>query len=151
MTHPDHPCAQRRGERSEGGGATIEFIWLALILMVPLVYIVVSVFEVQRTSFGATAASRSAARAFVLAPDPVVAHHRAEAAARVTLEDHGVEGAQVEIVCRPGCHEPGSTVTVRISVRQSLPLAPSVLGEGLAGIDIEASHREPFGRYRSAP
>lgn len=132
----------------DAGSATIEFIWLALILMVPLVYIVVSVFEVQRASFGATAASRSAARAFVLAPDPSVAHERAQRAAAVTLQDHGVDGARVDISCRPACHEPGSSVQVRIQVRQPLPLAPTILGEDLAAIDLEASHREPYGRYR---
>lgn len=137
--------------REEAGSATVEFIWLALILLVPLVYVVVTVFEVQRTSYGATAASRSAARAFVLAPDPVTAHERAQRAAAVTLDDHGVADARVEIACSPGCHLPGSSVQVDIRVRHALPLAPTLLGDELAAISIEASHREPYGRHRAGP
>lgn len=137
--------------RREDGAATIEFIWLALILMVPLVYIMISVFEVQRTSFGATAASRAAARTFVLAPDPASGHERAQSVARVTLDDHGVGEADVIIDCEPACHQPGSSVRVRVEVRQPLPLAPRIFGDQVAAIDVDATHRAPYGRYRGGP
>ncbi|MGH3455694.1 MAG: hypothetical protein ACRDPQ_20380 [Nocardioidaceae bacterium] len=57
-----------RERRDETGTALIEFIWLGLLLLVPLVYIMLTVFDAQRGAFGASSASRAAGRAFVLAP-----------------------------------------------------------------------------------
>nr|MBA2464590.1 hypothetical protein [Nocardioidaceae bacterium] len=60
----------RGRHRDESGSALVEVTWLAILLLVPLVYVVLGVFEVQRASFGSTSAARAAGRAFVLAPDP---------------------------------------------------------------------------------
>ena len=55
--------------RDERGTALVEFVWLAILMLIPLVYVVLAVFETQRTSYAASAAARSAGRAFVTAPD----------------------------------------------------------------------------------
>jgi len=49
--------------RGERGTALVEFTWLGVLLLVPLVYVMLSVFEVQRGAYAVSAASRSAARA----------------------------------------------------------------------------------------
>ena len=59
-----------RERRSQAGSVVIEVVWLAVLLLVPLVYVVLAVFEVQRGAFAATAAARAAGRAYVLAPTP---------------------------------------------------------------------------------
>ena len=133
------------------GSATVEFTWLTLLLLVPLVYIVIAVFETQRTAYGVTAASEAAARAFVQAPDPQTAADRARSAAALTLADHDVRGATITTRCRPGCFEPGSTVVVVVRAAQRLPLAPDLLGDPIASFDVDSTHTEPFGRYRAAP
>ena len=46
--------------RSESGTVLVEVTWLAILLLVPLLYVVLSVFEVQRAAFAATAAARAA-------------------------------------------------------------------------------------------
>ena len=76
--------------RDEGGSAIVEFVWLALLMMVPLVYILLAVFDTQRASFATSAAARSAGRAFVTAPDSTSAHARARAAARLAMTDQGI-------------------------------------------------------------
>lgn len=134
---------------SEEANASVEFVWLALILLVPIVYVLLGVFEVQRAAFGASAASRSAARAFVLAPDAHVGHQRAQRAARVALADQGVDGATVSIACDPRCHVPGSVVRVTVSTTRGLPFLPELFGSPVASIPVEATHREPFGSFRS--
>ncbi len=96
----DQPCA---GARDEGGSALVELVWLGILLLVPLVWIVLSVFEVQRGAFAVTGAARAAGRAYALAPDDATGRARAEAAARQALADQGIAGAPVErrITCTP--------------------------------------------------
>ena len=55
--------------RGERGTALVELTWLGILLLVPMIWIVLSVFEVQRGAFGVSAAARSAGRAYALAPD----------------------------------------------------------------------------------
>lgn len=69
----------------------MEFAWLAILLMVPLLYVVVTVFEVQRAAFGVSSAARSAGRAFTQAPGEDVALDRAAAAVALALEDQHLD------------------------------------------------------------
>ena len=137
--------------RRESGTATVEFIWLTILLLVPFVYALIAVFDTQRASFAVSAASRSAARAFLQAADPVSGEQRARVAARVALDDQGVD-ADVVITCEPSpadCLQPGSSVRVVVHTVQPLPLTPSALGDQLGGIAVDSTHTEPFGTYRA--
>jgi len=77
-------------KRSESGSAIVEVVWLGILLLIPMVWIVLSVFEVQRGAFGVTAAARSAGRAYALAPDDVSGEQQATAAAAVAMADQGL-------------------------------------------------------------
>ncbi len=57
----------------------------------PILWIVLSVFEVQRGAFAASAAARSAGRAYALAPTDAEGERRARAVARQALADQGLE------------------------------------------------------------
>lgn len=138
---------------NEQGTAIVEFIWLALLLLIPAVYILIAVFDVQRAAYGVSAASRSAARAFIQAPDVPSAFDRANRAAAVALGDQGVTGASVEITCTPtpaDCLTPGSSVRVIVHMTQPLPLTPRALGDQLAPITVDSTHVEPYGSFRGA-
>lgn len=142
-----------RRHRDEGGSALVEFTWLALLLLIPLIYVVITLLTVQRSAYGATEAARAAGRAYVLAPDVETARARAVTAARVALQDQGVklDPGNVEISCRPtpqSCLQPGSSVEVSIRLQVELPLVPTVYGEPPASIAVDASHRETYGVYR---
>lgn len=139
--------------RDERGSALVEVVWLAILLLVPLVYVLLAVFDVQRGSFGITAASRAAGRAYVLAPDDEAGLRQARAAARVALADQGMADApfDLDIRCEPeprNCHARGSTVTVRLSTRVLLPMAPQALGGDAPSFALDATHRVPVGRYQ---
>lgn len=134
------------------GTATIEFVWLSVLLLVPFVYILVAVFDAQRASYGVSTASRAAARAFLQAPDAASGQQRARSAARVALDDQGLPGATVRITCLPSpadCLEPGSSVRVVVRTTQAMPLTPSALGSQLGGITVASTHTEPYGSFRS--
>lgn len=139
--------------RRDDGTATIEFIWMSLLLLVPLVYVLVAVFDTQRAAYGVSTASRAAARAFLQSPDPATGEQRAKRAADVALDDQGLSGASVRVSCLPSpaqCFEPGSSVRVVVRATQPLPLTPSALGRQLGGITVDSTHTEPFGSYRAA-
>lgn len=138
---------RREGQR---GSASVEFVWVTLILLVPFVYVLLAVFETQRAAYAVSTASKSAARAYLLAPDVATGEQRARQAAQVALDDQGVE-ARLTVRCLPSaadCLQPGSSVEVTVRSVQPLPLTPSVLGDQLGGIAVDGSHREPFGTFR---
>lgn len=146
LTTARHSCA---------GSALVEVTWLGLLLLIPLVYVVITLVTVQRSAFGATEATRSAGRAYILAPDVVTAEQRAYEAAALAMSDQGVdlEPGDLVIVCRPtpqSCLQPGSSVEVRIALQVRLPLAPGLWGESASSVAVDASHVEPYGVYREA-
>jgi len=146
---------RRTRRRDERGSALVEVVWLGILLMVPLAYILLSVFEVQRGAFGVSAAARSAARAYSLAASDAEGKAAAEAAVRVALADQGLEGQPVtlHISCTPDPHHclaPGSTIQVMIDTRVDLPLLPDVLGGNKPSFRLDATQQVPYGTYRDA-
>lgn len=139
--------------RSEGGTALVEVTWLSILLLVPLLYIVLAVFEVQRAAFAVNAAARSAGRAYAIAPSEAAAAERGEAALAVALADHGISATDVQAVttCEPdpmNCLAPGSVIEVDVAYSVPLPLTPSALGGNTPSIRVEAVHRMPYGTFR---
>jgi hypothetical protein len=141
--------------RPERGSALVEVTWLTLLLLVPLVYLVLSVFEVQRAAYGVTAASRAAGRAFVLAPDQRTGHARAVQAAAVAQRDQGhhLPADRLGVTCEPdplACLTPGSVVVVSLDLDVALPLLPAVFGDQTPSIRVASTHRAPYGTFREA-
>ena len=139
--------------RDERGSALVELSWLGILLLVPMLWIVLSVFEVMRGAFGVSAAARSAGRAYALAPNDAVGRSRAEAAARLALDDQGLEGEPftVRVSCEPfpaDCHSGTSMVTVRVFTQVRIPLLPEVLGGDAPSFALDATHTVPVGQYQ---
>nr|WP_244633444.1 hypothetical protein [Aeromicrobium sp. CFBP 8757] len=123
-----------------------------MLLLVPLVYVVVAVFDAQRAAYGVSAASRAAAVAFLQSTDPASGEQRARVAADAALADQGIDGASVRVTCLPApteCFEPGSSVRVVVRATQRLPLTPRALGSQLGGVTVDSTHTEPYGSYRA--
>ena len=83
--------------RGERGSALVEFVFIALVVFVPLVYVVAGFSAVQRGVFASTAAAREAGRAIGTAPDVATGMARAEDAARIAVEDQSVEATDVRL------------------------------------------------------
>lgn len=143
--------------RDESGSALVEFSWLAIILLVPLIWIIMSVFEVQRGAFATSAAARAAGRAYALAPDDATGEVRARAVVEQVLADQGTRGqqARVQVSCDASggnCHVGTSVITVRVDSAVDLPFFPAIFGRGSATFSLDASHTVPIGQYvQSAP
>lgn len=140
---------RRRGEH---GSALVELTWLGVLLLIPLVWIVVSVFEVQRGAFATAGASRAAARAFALAADDAEGRQRARSVARRVMVDQGIEDADPSVVvaCVPAgdCHAGGAVITVRVSSAVALPLLPGFFGDQRSSFALTSTHTVPIGRYQ---
>ncbi|MCU1593476.1 MAG: hypothetical protein JWO12_868 [Frankiales bacterium] len=131
--------------RDDAGNALVEFTYLSVLLMVPLVYVLLAVFTVQRAAFGTTEAARQAGRAYTRALDVDQAEARGKAAAVLALGDQGIhDPASVTFACLGGpCLTPGSRVRVSITYRVRLPILGAVFGKGSGGtIPVVASHTE---------
>jgi hypothetical protein len=137
---------------SDDGTALVEFFWLGVLLLVPLVYAILFAFDLQRASFAVTEATRSAGRAFVTTPNGNVtdATARATAAAEMTFADHGVATRAYTIdapQCRDnGCFATGGTVRITVHVKVRLPLLPTF---GIDGgvVPVTGIHDEVFDGY----
>jgi Flp pilus assembly protein TadG len=139
--------------RDQRGSALVELAWLGILLVLPVLWIVMSVFQVQRGAFGVSTAARAAARAFSLAPDDATGLVRARTAARVALDDQGVHGASpdVRVTCTPyptDCHQGTSVITVSVHSRVVLPMMPSALGSNRPSFALDATQTVPIGQFQ---
>jgi Flp pilus assembly protein TadG len=142
-----------RARRDDCGNAIVEFVYLAILLMVPLVYMLLTVFQVQRAAFAASSAAREAGRVFVTSTDEALAEDRAKTSAGIVLRDSGLTLApgDLRITCSSSpCLEPGSRVEVVVRHRVTLPLLPDVFGDGgPASVTVSSEHLEVVDRYRA--
>lgn len=135
-----------RRSTSDEGSASLEFIVAGLVLLVPIVYLVVVLFQIQAAVLAAEGGARQAARLFVEAPNVDTATERASTAVEFALADQGIHdsGVAVGISCADGgpdkCLDPRDLVTVVVRLEVGLPFAPPVLGlDDIAVIPIEAT------------
>lgn len=147
-------AARARSPRSRGdrGSGLIEMTWLGILLLVPLVWILLSVFTVQRGSFAVSGAARAAGRAYALAPTDELGVERARAAARQVLADQGLADVPFDLTvsCTPyphSCHSGTSVVTVRVGGSVRIPVLPFFLGGGAPRFALDASDVVPIGQY----
>jgi Flp pilus assembly protein TadG len=139
--------------RADEGNAIIEFVYLAILLMVPLVYILLTVFRVQGAAYAVSSAAREAGRVYATSESADDAYERAFAAASIVMADSGLELArsQLRIDCAD-CLQPGSTVPVVIEYDVALPLLPRFLdGSAPASLEVTSHHLEVVDRFRAAP
>ncbi len=80
--------------RDETGAATIEFVFLGIMVLVPLLYLLVAVFELQRNVFAVTQAAREAGRAVASADNVNTGVDRAVFAVRLALQDQNLDTSE---------------------------------------------------------
>jgi hypothetical protein len=99
----------RRPPWGDRGNAIVEFVFLGVLLLVPLMYLVLAVSAVQRNLYGVTQAAREAGRAYATGTAANAAD-RASYAARLALEDQGVSGDDAVVRYGPADGDCGSAV-----------------------------------------
>jgi hypothetical protein len=124
---------------AERGSALVEFVFVALVVFVPLVYLVAGFSAVQRGVFASTEAAREAGRAMGTAPDAVTGQIRAERAVQLAVEDQSVDATDVRLAyaaAGAGCDAagsytpalaPGEEFIVCVTVTVRIPLLPDFI------------------------
>jgi Flp pilus assembly protein TadG len=142
----------RVGAADDTGNAQVEFLLVAVVFIVPLVYLVVFLSQVQAAAFATEGAARDVVRAYTIADDDADAAARAAASVKVALEDHGLspDRVTVDVDCEAPCVTPGREVAVNVRVRVPLPGVSSIGLDGMV-VPVEASHRGVVDRLRAAP
>ena len=128
----------------ERGSAIVEFVFVALVVFVPLVYLVAGFSAVQRGVFASTAAAREAGRAIGTAPDVATGIARAEDAARIAVEDQSVDATDVRLAYAPAWADceaagsytptltPGEEFSVCVTVTVRIPMLPEFIDANTA-------------------
>jgi len=145
----------RRRPADQRGSAIIEFVFVAVIVMLPLVYLIAAVATVQRNSLAVSNAARDAGRAFVTSDTPAQARARTRVAVRLALTDQGVpDDAQLRFVAaRSSCDgpavvprlAPGAEFAVCVTRSVTLPGIPSLLaGRGIRTVGRFVVHVDDY-------
>lgn len=141
-----------RRVRGDGGNAIVEFVYLAVLLMVPLVYVLLAVFRVQAASYAVASAAREAGRVFATSADVTGASERAFTAASIVMRDSGLDLSQddVAITCSTRrCLVPGGRVHVVVNKDVPLPWLPDLFaGRSPASVQVSSRHLQVVDRYR---
>jgi pilus assembly protein CpaF len=137
----------------DGGTAVIEFVFVAVAVLVPLIYLIVAIATVQRSSLAVSQAAREAGRAFATSDAAGDAPGRVRAAVRIALSDQGLpDDAEIRYVAAgAGCDSArvqprlaaGAQFTICVIRHADLPAVPSVLqGRGITTVGRFVVHVE---------
>jgi len=141
------PCSDERGS------ASLEFITVGLIMLVPLVYLMIAVASIQSAALAVEGGARQAARVFVQGENEQDARAAAIRAVEFALADQALVESDPEIVitCVPhpdDCLSRGGLVTVVVTVLVPLPLAPPVIGDAFAlEVPVSATATQRVSRF----
>ena len=148
-----HPLSARAKDL-EAGRASVEFLTSAIVLLIPVMFLAMSLSSIQNAAVATEAAARNAARVFVQEPNPHVAALRAEQAVVVALANHGFDApSSLERSCSSSnCVAPGTIVVIRVGVEAPLfssSFLPGFLGQ--ANIPVVSQASAMVSRYGGAP
>jgi Flp pilus assembly protein TadG len=151
-------CA-RFSRGGDAGSAIVEFVFVAVVVMIPLAYLLVSVAIVQRTQLAVSQAAREAGRAIATADSASDLPRRVAAAVHIALRSQGVPGNVAVRVVAPGAActsaavppvlAAGAELTVCVTRDVQMPAVPSVLaGRGIRCIGRYTVHVDDYRTVR---
>jgi len=115
------------GQGAQAGSAVVEFVFLAVLMLVPLFYLVMVLARLQAGAYAVSAASREAGRAYVTAQVSEQAPARAHSAAGLAFADQGFESeGSIQIGCDgTPCLRPEGRVQITATLWVPMPLVPA--------------------------
>lgn len=138
------------------GSASLEFLTVGLLMLIPLVYLMLTLGAIQSATLATEGAARQAARVFVQAPTGEAGQQAAQRALALAFADQGVDGqgATLSIACTPRpeqCHTRRGWVTVSVTAAVPLPLVPPLFNLQVPfAIPVQASATQQVSRFWGA-
>jgi hypothetical protein len=146
---------------AERGAAVVEFVVVFLALLVPLVYAIAVMADVQRALLATSSAAREVGRVYVTAADRAEARLRVERAYAEVLGNYGLRAGggrdrlELAAACPAGAPAgcaagfgPGAEVRVVASYRVAVARFPFVGVVGGPSVTVGATHRARADRFR---
>lgn len=136
----------------EEGSALVEFLALVVLLLLPILYLVLTLGRLQAASFAVEGAARDGARSAARAADAGTAQARAATVTRFAVRDQGLdpESARATVTCdRRGCGTPETAVTVEVRMTVPLPFVPAFV-QGHTSVPVSARHTMLVDRHARA-
>ena len=137
----------------DGGSASLEFITAGMLLLLPLVYLVLTMASIQAGAFAVEGAARQAARVYVQSGSIGEANAAAGRAIEFALADYGLDAdaVVVAVTCSPNpgnCLTRRGFVTIRVSTSVALPLVPPILDLDIPlSIPVDSSATQQVSRF----
>jgi hypothetical protein len=146
---------------SQRGAAVVELLAGFLVLLVPLVFVLVVVADVQRVLLATSSAAREAGRVYVTGSSRADAERRAAVAYREVLANYGLRagdpraGLRLEVGCPAGAPSgcvggfgPGAEVLVVVTYRVPVARLPFVGGLAGPSVTVGATQHSRVDRFR---
>jgi len=157
------PSSNRWSDRPDGptrsgeaGSASLEFITVGMLLLIPVVYLVLAMAAIQGTALAIEGGARHAARVYVQATNESEARARAQRAMHTALADFGLGDTAVgmSVSCRPdprACLVRRGLVTVSANATVALPLLPREWFAGSnGGVVVGSTATQQVSRFWSS-
>ena len=140
----------RHALKEDECNAILEFVVLSAALLIPSLYLVLTLGNVQAAVFAADTISRDVARIHATETDPQRAAERSARHTEMVLEDHGLPPRDVVTLSysEDPCATPGGTVSAQVRIGVPVPGLGPVLGE-TGPVVVGASHAVPVDLYRA--
>lgn len=140
----------------ENGSAVVEFLGVALVLLIPTVYLIITLGRVQAATFAADGAARDAGRLIAQAESFDQGVADAALAVELAFADQGmdVDGATaLQVTCEEDpCLSPGAYLHLEVATDVPLPLTPPFLDDTLGpAVRVEAQAMTAVDDFRAAP
>jgi hypothetical protein len=164
LCNPGPPCnavGAGVGGWAQRGAAVVELLVVFVTLMVPLVYVMLVMADVQRALLATSSAAREAGRLYVTGSDRLDAERRAQSGYREVLATYGMDAGDSRARMRlrsgcppeatPGCAGGfGAGAEVRVVVTYRVPVArvPFLGAVAGPGVTVGATHHTRVDRYR---
>ena len=156
-------CRIPGGDR---GSALVEVAALAPLLLVPVLYLALTLHRAEQARLAAGTAARDAARAYATAPSTALGRARSHAAATTAFADQGLARARLALTyaLEPGARcsrssatapplVPGDAVLVCVRATVPLPFADRGIVRGVfpAGLPVKAAAVAVVDAHRADP
>lgn len=140
--------------RNDKGSASLEFLAAGVLLLVPLLYLALTLGAVQSAALRAEGAARYAAQVFVEAPSPEEGAARARSAILFELVEGQLDPTQTSttITCAPNheeCFTRDGYVTITVDVAVPIPLSPPIVDGTPASVNVSGSSTQAVSRFRA--
>lgn len=135
---------------NDSGSATVEFIGLTVLLLIPAMYVLITISQLQAAGYAAVAASDQAAKTIGHSTDDEHAESRALKTVHLTAENYELDPTRTTttIDCsNPVCSAPGTRITVNVSIDVPLPLVPTFFGTSTRIATMDATGHHVIGEF----